>query len=78
MTLLEAFNIILTANEEESRKTARQVRKLAYSHNDKDKYSTIVSIIETAPQTYTDITEEFRQENFVKAISVLYFLRNDS
>ena len=75
-TFTEAFNTILTADEETSRQAAREVRKLVYSSDENEKYKCIASIIENAPAEYIKIVENWRQENFVMAISVMYFLHN--
>ena len=75
-TFIELFNTILTADEETSRQAAREIRKLVYSSRDGGKYKDIASIIENAPAEYIKITEDWRQENFVMAISVMYFLHN--
>ncbi len=76
-TFLECFNLILTGNKEKSRQAARRVRKLLYGPGkSKDDFKTISSIVENAPREYKKISEEWRQENFVVAISVLYFLHN--
>ncbi len=73
----EYFNIILTGNKDESRNAARQIRKFLYSSsNEDDKYQDIASIIENAPEEYKKISEDWRQENFVIAVSVLYYLHN--
>jgi len=74
-TFFELFDIILTANKENSRKAAREVRKLLYSSHG-GQYKNIKSIIEKAPEKYADIKEYWRQENFVVAVSVLYFLHD--
>ena len=75
-TFVELFNIILTENKDASRKVAREVRKLLYSSRDGGKYETISLIIENAPNEYVKISEDWRQENFVVSVSVLYFLHN--
>ena len=75
-TLSETFKVILTADKESSRKAAREVRKLVYGSSSNDRYKEIISIIETAPAEYAKITDDFRQENFVIAVSVMYFLHN--
>jgi len=72
----ELFKTILTASKEASRQAAREVRKLLHSPHDGGQYKDITSIIENAPAEYEKIAEDFRQENFVVAISVLYFLHN--
>ena len=74
-TFTGLFRTILSADKDQSRKAAREVRKLLYSHHD-GQYQDIVAIIERAPEEYAKIAEDFRQENFVMAISVLYFLHN--
>lgn len=73
-TFIELFNIILTGNKDDSRKAAREVRKLLYGSRDGGKYDDIKAIVENAPKEYVNITEDWRQENFVMAVSVLYFL----
>ena len=76
-TFAELFNIILTGNKDESRKASRDVRKLLYSsHYDKDSFRDMKSIIQNAPTEYAKIKEDFRQENFVMAISVIYYLHD--
>ncbi len=75
-TFTELFDTILTADRDASRQAAREVRKLVYSSGEADGYTLIASIIENAPEEYKKITEGWRQENFVMAISVMYFLHN--
>lgn len=74
-TFSECFNIILTGGRDESRRAARQIRKLVYSSAG-GKYKDIASIIENAPKEYEKITENFRRENFAIAVSVMYFLHD--
>ena len=47
-----------------------------YSSGENEKYEQIASIIDGASAEYVKITENWRQENFVIAISVIYFLHN--
>lgn len=76
-TLKESFKITLTGDKEASRMAARAVRKLVYSsHGGGDTYKDIKNIINSAPSEYTKIFEEWRRENFVMAISVIYFLHD--
>lgn len=75
-TFIELFDIILTGNKEDSRKAAREVRRLLYSSRNEGKYDDIKIIIENAPSEYSNIKEYWREENFVMAVSVLYFLHN--
>ncbi|MBI5254224.1 hypothetical protein HY932_00345 [Candidatus Falkowbacteria bacterium] len=75
-TFRELFNVILTADKEVSRKAAREVRKFLYSVKDAGQYEDIPQMIKNAPEEYAKIAEDFRRENFVMAISVLYFLHN--
>ncbi|MCK5510728.1 hypothetical protein KAI65_04285 [Candidatus Parcubacteria bacterium] len=75
-TFPEFFNIILTGNKEDSRKAAREVRKLLYSSRFGGKYSDIKLLIKNAPIEYENIVEDWRKENFVMAVSVLYFLHD--
>lgn len=72
----EIFARILTAEKEESRQAAREVRKYLYSsHDEREKYNEIKNLIENAPAKYAEIAEVWRQENFATAISVIFFLR---
>ena len=74
-TFNKYFKTILTGNKDDSRKAAREVRKFLYgSHS--SQYKEIASIIENASKEYINITEDWREENFVVAVSVLYFLHN--
>lgn len=75
-TFTELFDIILTGNKDDSRQSARGVRKLLHRSSDGGKYDDIKKIIENAPDEYRKIKEEWREENFVIAVSVLYFLHN--
>lgn len=76
-SLIECFKIVMTGNREASRKAAREVRRLVYSSgNGRDKYQDIKNIINSAPNEYAKISEEWRQENFVMAVSVMYFLHD--
>lgn len=73
----ELFEIILNGNKNESHQAARTVRKLLYNFKDKlwkIRSKEIKEIINKASTTYGKITEGFRQENFVMAISIIYFL----
>lgn len=75
-TIKECFETILNGGKEESRQAARRVRKLMYSSSasGREKYEEIAALVRTAPENYTRISEDWRQENFVMAISVIYFL----
>lgn len=76
-TLKECFDIILHGNESDSRLAARKVRKLVYSSPaNPDKYKDIKNLINNAPDNYAKISEEWQQENFVTAISVMYFMHD--
>jgi len=77
-TIRDCFNIILSGNKKESHLAARQVRKLLYNSgsNSRSRFKDIENQINRAPADYADITEEWRQENFIMAISVIYFLRS--
>jgi hypothetical protein len=77
-TIKECFDIILRGNEEKSRLAARWVRKLVYSSSapGREKYDEIVALVKTAPENYARISEDWRQENFVMAVSVIYFLHD--
>lgn len=77
-TIKECFNTILNGGKEESRQAARRVRKLVYSSSveGREKYKEIAALVRTAPENYVRISEDWRQENFVIAISVIYFLHD--
>lgn len=76
-TLKECFYIILHGDKSDSRLAARRVRKLLYSsQGGQDKYRDIKDLINDAPGEYSKISEDWRQENFVAAVSVIYFLRD--
>jgi len=77
-SIKECFDIILRGNKNNSRLAARKIRELIYESNGKDRFKDIGKIIETADQEYIKIpeNEEWRQENFVIATSVIYFLHN--
>lgn len=74
-TFFELFKIILSGDRNSSRIAAREVRKLVYGPRT-GKYDEIKSIINGAPEEYRKITDDFRQENFVMAVSVMYFLHD--
>lgn len=74
-TIRECFDVILSGNQENSRLAAREVSKILYSsRDDKNKYKDIKQLVDDAPRQYLEILEEWRQKNFVSAISVIYFL----
>lgn len=76
-TTKECFDTILHGNKSDSRLAARKVRKLVYSSaTSRDKYEDIKNLVKRAPGEYANIAEEWRQENFVVAVSVLYFLHD--
>lgn len=76
-TIKECYKNILTGDMAVSRAAARGIRKSVYSSQHvKDKYKDIKNIINSADSEYTKISEDWRQENFVVAISVIYFLHD--
>lgn len=77
-TIKECFNTILNGDKEKSRQAARKVRKLVYSSSaeGREKYNEIAELVRAAPENYMHITEDWRQENFVMAVSVIYFLHD--
>ncbi|MDA3802744.1 MAG: hypothetical protein PF488_02490 [Patescibacteria group bacterium] len=73
----KSFEIILNSNKEESRIAARQIRKLLYSsRKDQSEFDDIRIVVDGAFGEYYKITEDWRQENFVMAISVIYYLHD--
>lgn len=75
-TIKQCFKVILRGNEEQSQKAARQVRKLVYGSQDRSIYTDIKRQVNSAPKQYIKIKEDWRQENFVVAVSVIYFLHD--
>jgi len=77
-TIKNCFDMILQENKKESHLASRKVRKLLYSSStgNREMYKEIAEIIEKAPINYVKIPENWRQENFVMAISVIYFLHD--
>ena len=77
-TIKECFDTILRGDKEKSRLAARGVSKLVYSSSasSREKYDEIAALVRTAPENYARISEDWRQENFVMAVSVIYFLHN--
>ncbi|MFC1644524.1 hypothetical protein ACFL08_00680 [Patescibacteria group bacterium] len=77
-TFIEIFDTILNANREESRKAAREVRNFLHSsRSGRNEFKSIKKIINSAPEKYSKIQEDWRQENFVVAVSVMYFLHDN-
>ncbi|KKT82230.1 MAG: hypothetical protein A2V96_01415 [Candidatus Yonathbacteria bacterium RBG_16_43_6] len=81
ITIMQSFNdlfrIILEGDQQSSRKAARGVRKLLYSSkSEKEQYIEIKKIVNNADEVYRNIKEGWRQENFVMAVSVIYFLHD--
>lgn len=73
----DLFKIILEGDGQSSREAARSVRKLLYSSKSgKEGYVEIKKIINGAGRVYGNIKEDWRQVNFVMAVSVLYFLHD--
>ncbi|MDO8594084.1 MAG: hypothetical protein Q7R93_01030 [bacterium] len=77
-TIKECFDTILRGDGKDSRLAARKVRKIVYSSaaSNKDTYEDIATLVRTAPENYVRISEDWRQENFVMAVSVIYFLHD--
>jgi hypothetical protein len=74
-TFIKLFDIILTGDRDESRKAAREVRKFLYSSSC-GRFDEIKSIINSAPEKHANIKEDWREVNFVVAVSVLYYLHD--
>jgi len=75
-TIKECFEEILRGNRDESRRAARRVRKLVFSSGVNDKYKDIENLVKNAPAVYERISEDWKRENFVVAVSVIYFLHD--
>lgn len=74
-TIKEIIDAILNTDLAHARIATSKVRKLVYGSG-KSKYKEITSAITEAPVTYSKITDPVRQEYFVRAISVMYFLHD--
>jgi len=71
MTFTELFKTILIADKDQSCKATRQVRKFLYSSQGggKNEFKEIQKIIQDAPGEYAEISDGWRQENFVTRTS---------
>lgn len=74
-TITGCFEVVLGGDKEESRLAARRVRFLLYKQ-DVD-FKEIKDLVRESPERYGQIDEDWRQENFVVAVSVLYYLRDN-
>ncbi|MFZ2303418.1 MAG: hypothetical protein WAV98_01340 [Minisyncoccia bacterium] len=71
------FKIILEGDRQSSREAARSVRKFLYSSKSgKEEFIEMKKIINSADRVYVTISEDWRQENFAMAVSVIYFLHD--
>ncbi|OHA07270.1 MAG: hypothetical protein A2934_03190 [Candidatus Sungbacteria bacterium RIFCSPLOWO2_01_FULL_47_10] len=61
----------MRGDKEKSRLAACNVRKLVYSSSvaGREKYDEIAALVRTAPENYARISEDWRQENFIMAVS---------
>ncbi|HCC49696.1 MAG: hypothetical protein A2445_01490 [Candidatus Jacksonbacteria bacterium RIFOXYC2_FULL_44_29] len=76
-TIKECFETILSADKNDSHLAARRVSKLLYSAQcGRDEYQDIKNLVNDAPREYDKIVEEWRQEDFVVSISVIYYLHD--
>jgi hypothetical protein len=76
-TIKQCFKNILRGSEKESRFAAREVRKILYgARTEKNEFADIKNIIARAPEEYAGILEDWRKENFVVAVSVIYYLHD--
>ena len=78
ITIKQCFIIILTGNEKDSREAKKKVRKVLYSsgENKRGEFEDIVKEIENASTTYQNINEDWRKQNFVGAITTIYYLHD--
>ncbi len=71
------FKIILEGDKNGSRSASRGVRKFLYSsRGDNQKYKDIVNELSKVQENYEKIKGTWRLENYVVAISVIYYLRD--
>ena len=76
-TIKDCFEAILNGDKEASRQSAGKVRKNLFGRSkSKNEYRYIKNTIENAPEQYEKITEDWRREYFVRAISIIYFLHD--
>ncbi len=77
-TFIDLFADILNGNRQSSHQAARAVRKQLFSpsFSYKRRYEDIQLIIDIAAAEYYKIKEDWRKENFVLAVSIIYFLHN--
>ncbi len=76
-TIKECFNLILRGDKNNSRLAARKVKKILYNfQSNEEDYEEIKKRINSAPNEYAEILEDWRQENFVVAVSVIYYLHD--
>jgi hypothetical protein len=75
-TTKECFDIILKGNKKDSHVARLSLRKIVYSNYKTSEYKVIVRIVKDALRIYEKIDEEWRQENFIVALSTIYFLRD--
>lgn len=76
-TIKECFDVILSGDKNDSRLAARRVRKLLYSSQcNREAFNDIKDIVNSASDKYAKISEDWRQENFVVAVSVIYYLHD--
>lgn len=76
-TIKECFDVILSGGKNDSHQAARRVRKLLYgSQGGRDQFNDIKNLINDAHSEYAKIFEDWRQEDFVVAISVIYYLHD--
>ncbi len=76
-SIKKCFDVILTADRKESRVAARSVHKVTFSTKTTEDYSNIKDVITNAGEIYSLLREPWRQEDFVHALSIIYFLRSD-
>jgi len=76
-TIKECFEVILKGDESESRHAARRVRELLYGARSGNYiFLDIKNAVNQASFEYAKVIEEWRQEDFVVAISVIYYLHD--
>jgi len=76
-TIKECFDIILRSNKNDSYLASRKVRKLLYGSHCGNDFKEIKNIINSAPNEYAKIAEDWRQEYFIVALSVIYYLHDN-
>ena len=73
----ECFNVILEGDKVASKKASRKAHKIISMMKRPD-YDYLIEMVMDSPHQYMSISESWRQENFVMAISSTFFLVDEA